>query len=151
MVHDNVLDLNLIRSPKNPDPDADQGIHKFTYSFLPHNGDLVNSEVIKASNILNQPPIMFDNVKSEVTMPISLTGDNLELSVLKKSEKDKELIIRVNETHGKYSSGILKVNGKIHECDMMEWNNINNKFNGKSQIKFELSPFEIRTFRIVDN
>jgi len=151
MVHDNVLDLNLIRSPKNPDPDADQGIHKFTYSFLPHNGDLVNSEVIKASNILNQPPIMFDNVKSEVTMPISLTGDNLELSVLKKSEKDKELIIRVNETHGKYSSGILKVNGKIHECDMMEWNNINNKFNGKSQIKIELSPFEIRTFRIVDN
>ena len=33
MVHDNILDLNLLRSPSNPDPDADEGSHTFTYSL----------------------------------------------------------------------------------------------------------------------
>ena len=35
MVHDNILDLNLLRSPSNPDPDADEGSHAFTYSVFP--------------------------------------------------------------------------------------------------------------------
>ena len=34
MVLDNILDLNLLRSPSNPDPDADLGDHEFTYSLL---------------------------------------------------------------------------------------------------------------------
>ncbi|MHC4874276.1 MAG: alpha-mannosidase, partial [Planctomycetota bacterium] len=35
-VKKNILDLNLLRSSTDPDPDADQGHHEFTYVLLPH-------------------------------------------------------------------------------------------------------------------
>ncbi len=54
MIHNNILDLNLLRSPNNPDPDADQGQHQFTYSILPHNQNFIQSDVIAESSILNQ-------------------------------------------------------------------------------------------------
>ena len=151
MIHDNVIDLNLLRSPKNPDPDADQGLHNFTYSLFPHNGDLINSNVIETSTKLNQSPLMFDGVKTNISMPVSLTGENIELSVLKKAEKDNDLIVRIYETHGKHASGKLNVRGSIDECDMMEWKKVNNNSNGKSQIKIKLKPFEIKTYRIKPN
>jgi alpha-mannosidase len=148
MVHDNTIDLNLLRAPKNPDPDADQGIHHFTYSFLPHSGDLINSNVINESTKLNQSPIMFDKVRANVSMPISLKGDNIELSVLKKAEKENDLIVRVYETHGTHTKGKLSTKGHISECDMMEWDKVNRKSFKKSDINFKLAPFEIKTFRV---
>ena len=50
-VLNNVIDLNLLRSPTAPDPDADQGRHEFTYSLLPHSGDLIHSDVIKEAGM----------------------------------------------------------------------------------------------------
>ena len=45
-IHGNTLDLNLLRSPADPDPEADRHVHTFTYSFLPHRGTLVDSSVM---------------------------------------------------------------------------------------------------------
>jgi len=148
MVHDNVIDLNLLRAPKNPDPDADQGLHTFTYSLLPHTGDLINSNVIEASTKLNQAPLMFDGFKTKISMPVSLKGENIELSVLKKAEKNNDLIVRVYETHGTHTKGKLSTKGQISECDMMEWNKVNRKSFKKSDFNFKLTPFEIKTFRV---
>ena len=53
MVYDNMLDLNLLRSPSNPDPDADIGEHQFIYSLLPHKNNLIRSDVIIESKYLN--------------------------------------------------------------------------------------------------
>ena len=84
-------------------------------------------------------------------MVVSLTAENIELSVLKKAEKDNDLIVRIYETHGKHASGKLNVRGSIDECDMMEWKKVNNNSNGESQIKIKLTPFEIKTYRIKPN
>jgi len=150
MVHDNILDLNLLRSPNNPDPDADQGKHQFVYSFFPHKHDLIRSDVIQESTCLNQPPLCFDGVRSDTEIPIQLEGDGLELTVLKKSEKeDGSLIIRIVETNGRESSGILKHYGELVECDLMEWNEIGEKMNVNGEAKIKLSPFEIKTYKIV--
>ena len=35
----NLLRLTLLRSPVEPDPNADRGHHHFTYSLYPHGGD----------------------------------------------------------------------------------------------------------------
>ncbi len=37
-IQDNVMRLSLLRSPTMPDPEADQGEHRFAYSLLPHAG-----------------------------------------------------------------------------------------------------------------
>ena len=53
MVHDNILDLNLLRSPTNPDPDADEGSHAFTYSIFPHQHDFIHSEVLMELSLIH--------------------------------------------------------------------------------------------------
>ena len=63
MVHDNLLDLTLLRSPSNPDPDADIGEHEFTYSLLPHKYDLIRSAVIIESTC---PPGTTIKIKNKI-------------------------------------------------------------------------------------
>jgi len=148
MVHDNILDLNLLRSPSNPDPDADEGLHTFTYSILPHQNNLIHSEVMIESSRLNQLPILFEGVCSEMDIPIKLMGEGLELSVIKKAEKEDQLIIRIVETHGRKSNGSIKLKGIITECDLMEWDDIDSPVNIDGEYKVSLSPFEIRTYKL---
>ena len=45
-----VLRLTLIKSSTMPDPEADQGLHRFTYALLPHSGDW-RSEVDTRKNL----------------------------------------------------------------------------------------------------
>ena len=116
MVHDNLLDLNLLRSPTNPDPDADKGSHSFTYSLFPHKDSLIHSDVINEASCLNQNPILFDGVSGKPKIPVVLNGEGLELSVLKKAEKEDAWIIRIIETHGRVSSGSFELSGEIVEC-----------------------------------
>ena len=148
-VKDNILDLNLLRSSNNPDPDADQGKHQFTYSIFPHEHDLIRSNVISEATCLNQIPIVFNGVKSNNSLPVRLNGNGLELTVLKKGETEDYLIIRIVETSGRNSTGSLKLNGTLTECDLMEWNDMGSQTNVEGSMPLSFSPFEIKTFKFV--
>lgn len=147
MVLDNILDLNLLRSPSNPDPDADLGIHTFTYSLLPHKNDLIRSNVISEASCLNQKPLLFEGYSSDAKIPVNLSGKGIELSVLKKAEKEDVWILRIVETDGRRSSGLLSFEGSVVECDLMEWNNISKERTIKKEMPLSLKPFEIKTFK----
>ena len=80
-------------------------------------------------------------------MPVRLEGNGLELSVLKKAEKENELILRIVETLGRKSNGCLLLKGVISESDLMEWEKIGEKIHVDKSIKINFKPFEIKTFR----
>ena len=118
-VFDNTMDLNLLRSPNNPDADADLGDHSFTYSFYPHEYDLIRSDVIKESTKLNHPPLLFNGVKNiKSKSPINFEGEGIEISAIKKSEQNSEIIFRAVETLGRTSKGKIYYNGKITETNL---------------------------------
>ena len=127
-VHGSTLDLNLLRSPKYPDFNADIGRHEFTYSFLPHQGQLTESTVIAEAAALNSIPLLFNGCKrGSVELPCRLSSGGISLEALKKAEKEDCLVIRLVETQGKTSSGILYFAGnikRIAETDMLEWENL---------------------------
>src|SRR5436305_14142950 len=54
-IHDSVMRLSLLRGPTHPDPNADQGLHQFTYTLMPHPGDWREAGVIEAAEDLNAP------------------------------------------------------------------------------------------------
>jgi len=54
-IKDNVMRLTLIKSGIDPDPEADQGRHVFTYSLLPHAGGWREGDVTRAAYELNWP------------------------------------------------------------------------------------------------
>ena len=147
-IFDKTVDLNLLRSPNNPDPDADLGEHSFTYSFYPHEHDLIRSNVIEESTRLNQPPLLFDHLKNiESKSPINFEGEGIEISAIKKSEENNEIIIRAVETLGKTSKGKIYFNGKITETNLMERRNLKPALRVKNSSTLTLKPFEIKTYK----
>lgn len=148
MVLDNILDLNLLRSPSNPDPDADLGDHEFTFSLLPHTNDLIRSNVISESSCLNQEPLLFQGFKSDNQIPVKISGKGVELTVLKKAEKEESWVFRIVETHGRISNASLFFSGKVVECNLMEWENSSDETVIENEMKLELKPFEIKTYKL---
>ena len=147
-VLDNVIDLNLLRSPNNPDADADLGEHSFIYSFYPHQNDLIRSDVIQESTILNHPPLLFNGVKNNNSKSlINFDGKGIEITAIKKSEQSNEIIFRAVETLGKTSKGKIYFNGKVAETNLMERRNLKPAKNVNGSLAIELKPFEIKTFR----
>ena len=149
-VLENVIDLNLLRAPTYPDPDADWGEHKFTYSLLPHRGELISSDVQEQAIQLNQPPAIFAGFAlGETSIPLTVEGEGVSLEVLKKAEKEDCLIVRLVERLGSETTAKVKLtdqNAALVETDMLEWNEIATL--GKGQIEIPMNPFEIRTFKI---
>lgn len=147
---DNTMDLNLLRSPTNPDPDADQGNHTFTYSLLPHEGPFLDSQVIAESIQLNHPPLCFAGHKmAKLSLPVTVSGHGVALEALKKAEKNDDLIVRVVEQYGKETSATIELespDATLVEVDLMEWNEL--QVFGKQTAVIPMRPFEIRTFAI---
>jgi len=151
-VYKNVIDLNLLRSPTEPDPIADQGHHEFTYSFLPHAGTLVDSDVIKEAAMLNTRPVIFENLAANSTTlsPVILNADGISLEVVKRAEKGGSIILRLVETKGCYSAGTMEVIDKkanLTETDILEWND-SEIIDSAQPVDLKFQPFEIRTYRL---
>ncbi len=148
---DNVIDLNLLRSPTNPDPDADVGMQEFTYSLLPHKGHLTESDVMSEAAMLNMAPTVFNNCwKPKFKVPCTLESEGISLEVLKKAEKENCHVIRLVETKGHTSKGILKVNlpkAKLVETNLLEWTDGRSASCSKP-VEITMKPFEIRTYKI---
>ncbi len=151
-VHDNVIDLDLLRSPTYPDPDADQGEHRFTYSLLPHTGDLIRSDVIAGAAQLNQPVLVVSGMRTEALhVPVRVEGDGVSLEVLKEAEKEDCLILRIVERLGRHSGCELhadSTSARLVETDLMEWRDSDTEILCNEPVELRFEPFEIRTFKL---
>ncbi len=146
------ISLNLLRSPVHPDPDADQGSHRFTYSLLPHKDDLRDSRVFAEAVNLNQPPLVFAGRSSKETalmLPAHVEGDGVVFEAMKKAERGEAWVLRVWECRGCRAEATLTVAGKArcHETDLMERDQQEVKLEGGSA-RIVLRPFDVRTFKV---
>ena len=145
------LDLCLLRSPKYPDWNADQGLQVFTYAYLPHIGSLTESNVWSEAVQLNRAPLLFADRAASVAAPFSVSGGSVSLEVVKKAEKGDELVIRLVETSGSAATALLHTsltNVKLVETNLIEWEDFKSSefHNGIAELSFK--PFEIRTFKV---
>jgi alpha-mannosidase len=152
-IKDNVLDLALLRSPRFPDAKADIGKHTFTYSFLPHSGNLVESSVMREAAVLNREVSIFDGMTPGNAEPFCrwLEGENISLEVVKKAEKADCRVIRMVETAGRRSKGKIcwrNKDVKVWETNLIEWENGKAAEISDGIQEIELKPFEIKTFMV---
>ncbi|MBJ6359924.1 alpha-mannosidase [Paenibacillus sp. GCM10012307] len=155
-----VLDLNLLRSPNYPDPEADRAEHEFTYSLYPHAGDHVQAEVYKRGYELNVPLRTVDirrdaevpaEVSAQESVPpaFSLDHPHIMIEAIKKAEDNGDIIVRLYETAGAKASAAVHTSLPVSEVwltDLMENKRDRiDKLDGKVQLGFK--PFEIRTLR----
>ena len=148
-VHNNILDLNLLRSPTHPDPTADIGTHTFTYSFLPHKGNHTESDVIQQGMLLNEKIRLYNGFKAGILqVPVEISGEGISMEVLKRGEKCSNVVIRVVEQKGKHAEGITTIkeaDAVLEERNLLE-REIKHKVTLRNGESFTLKPFEIKTF-----
>ena len=146
-----VLDLNLLRAPTHPDPDADLGHQVFTYALLPHDGPLLDAPVMHEAAMLNQPPVRFDGraARPGTALPCTLDADGISLEVLKKAEREACLVLRLVETRGCRSTGTLHLpaDAVLVATGLMEWDD-GAVVAGQPAVPVTLAPFEIRTYKL---
>jgi alpha-mannosidase len=154
-VHDNVLRLTLLRAPKAPDPDADMGTHRFTYSLLPHRGDVTNSGVPLAGYDLNVPlrtralPVR-EGVLAQTHSFFRVDKHNLVIESVKRAEDGDGIIIRLYEAFRQRGTARLILNGLCSRCtrtDLLERDQDEIPVQGGA-IELPFRPFEIITLRL---
>lgn len=152
-VFHNQLDLNLLRSPSWPDANADRCTHEFSYAFLPHTGNLINSQVMSEAAQFNRAPLIFDNYKTTLEnekFPIFLEGPNASMEVLKRAEKSDDIIVRIVEKAHLNTLATLNLDAKsrVYVTNLIEWSQEEELINLDGKVELKLSPFEIKTLKI---
>jgi len=96
-----VLGISLLRSPLYPDPLADEGEHRFTYSIYPHPGDWTAAGVTREAFALNSPLVpVRGGGAPESSAFVEAEGLELALAGFKRSEDGEAVVLRLYEPHG---------------------------------------------------
>ena len=102
----NVLRLSLLRSPTWPDPEADRGRHRFSYSLYPHAGDWKQALTVRRGYDFNYPLQAMQVESHEGSLAsrhsfVDVSGDHVVLTALKKAEDSNALLLRFYEWAGR--------------------------------------------------
>lgn len=104
-IRGNVMRLSLLKSPVSPDPEADQGMHAFSYALLPHLGDWRTGQTVRHAYLFNMPAsAQLVQPRSDGTAPESFSFARCErpgcvLETVKPAENGDGLIVRGYDAH----------------------------------------------------
>ena len=158
-IWDNVLDIDLLRSQMCPCEDGDKGVHTFTYSILPHAGNVINGGVVRAGCELNMPLLALKAPKNGGrTLPardVLAFADqpNVLIDAVKRAEDTDGYILRLYEAGGKRTRAHITLNGLRAEglTDLLERpvSEEEAKFTADaSGFALDFHPFEVHTVLI---
>lgn len=149
----NEMTLTLIKCGTYPNPEADQGLHEFTYSIYPHKDDFKKGGTVNESYLLNRP---FELAMSEGSgeLPscyslIECDAENVVVETVKEAENGNGIVVRMYENWNKKTNATLKLGfdaKKISISDMLE-NPIEEIGRGNT-VNVKLKNFEILTLLI---
>jgi alpha-mannosidase len=156
-IHENVVRLTLLKSGIFPDPDADQGLHHFTYSLLPHSGDWREGQTVQHGYELNVPVVCVAGPGESLARKGRSSASFLQLDcthviveTVKPAEDGDGLIVRLYEAHNQRGQATLTFATSlvsVHECNLLE-QPIKDVRCQANSFSFQVRPFEIKTFRI---
>jgi alpha-mannosidase len=158
-IHDNVMRLTLLKSGIMPDPNADQGLHRFTYSLLPHQGDWREAQVVRRAYELNAPILSVtgsasaragESESAASTSFMHTDCPHVVLETAKPAEDGDGVIVRLYEAHNQRGHGAITFATPIlsaQECNLLEAPRADAPYHGNT-LHFYVSPFEIKTFRV---
>ncbi len=139
------IGLTVLRSPIYAhhmpfEPDAaaeytfiDQGVQRFHYTMLPHDAGWEEAGAVQRAAELNQRPVVLVATTHPGELPqvdsyLSVEPENLVVAVVKQAEDNDDLVLRVIETAGTSTKGVIR---------LPHWNRT---------IEAEFNPSEIKTF-----
>lgn len=155
-IEDNVMKISLLKSATWPNPEADRGINKFTYSLYPHKGGYEEGGTVKEAYLLNMPlePEKVAAANGSISDCWSLASSNKEnvvVETVKKAEEGNSVIVRAYEAYNRKEKAEITVGfdfKEVYICDLMENNIEKLAANGRS-VSIKLKNYEIVTLKFI--
>lgn len=147
------LDITLLRSPADVDPEADLHKHNFKYAYYPHIGDLSYSDTLQKAHNLNSDPLIYqisNNDRVKDTSFFSIEGKNVKIDTLKFSDLDNSLILRCYETMGTSVKANIKSAFEMKKaqlCNLLE-DYQDDLAIKENSIDLSFKPFELKTIKL---
>jgi alpha-mannosidase len=153
---DNVLRLTLLRSPVDPDPDADRGHQHFAYSLYPHAGTWRSALSVRHGFDFNYKLSALQVEAHTGELPhehsfVSIEPSNLALTAMKESEDGKSLVLRFYEWAGKQTTARINVPvgaTRATAANLMEQDQGAALQIDGNQVLFPVTPYSINTLRL---
>ncbi len=154
-IHDGVMQLSLFKCGTDPNPEADQGEHRFVYSLYPHVGTLAESDVAKQAYLLNAPLTAYAACGNQNHIPasyslLSLDRDHVLCETVKEAEEGDDLILRLYEYKNMKDRVTVTLGfdaESVTLCDMLELPEKEIALSGRS-FTLPISAFEVLTLRV---
>ncbi|MDO5322404.1 MAG: glycoside hydrolase family 38 C-terminal domain-containing protein [Clostridia bacterium] len=142
--------LTLLRASTSPDLHADQGEHRFTYSYYLWDGPFAQCDVVRAGYELNVPVTVADGAAEDFSL-LSVDAPNVIVETVKAAEDGSgDIIIRMYESKHASCDAVLALNlpaASVQLCDMLE--NLREELPVEDgRIRLSFRPFEVKTLRL---
>ena len=155
-IHDGVIQLSLLRGPVVPDPEADQGMHRFTYALAPHKGTLQESDTLRLAYELNRPMTVQNAAGAKTTVPESFSvaecdAENVVLDTVKPEEDGNGTILRFYEAGDRRTKATVTLGIPARRavlCDLLE-REIGDIPLKNGTFTYTFGNFEIVTIKII--
>jgi alpha-mannosidase len=165
-IHGNLIRLTLLRSPTEPDPDADLGEHRFAYSLLPHEGTW-NEFTVSQAYALNDPLIVWSPMPGRTIDEGPRTGGNgtaahhpsfirvdpanMVIETIKQAQDGQGLIVRLYESQRQRGKVTLATAFPLDEAwrtNLLEENQERLEVE-EHGLRFSIKPYQIVTLRLM--
>ena len=142
----------MLRSTSFPANYPDKGTHQFTYSLLPHEESWDRAEVVQAGIELNAEKHTVSVIgRGKLIEGLATCNNkNVIIDTVKMAETGNGVMLRLYEANGTGGNAELSFGRKVRsvrEVDLVE-REIGDVALEENKIRFEVTPYEIRTFII---
>jgi alpha-mannosidase len=139
--------LSLVRAPRIPDPEADQGRHRFTYALLP---DATIEDAVAEGYALNLP-LRVAEAAGAPAPAVSVEGEGVTVEAVKLADDASgDVVVRLYESRGGRAQGVLRTGFPLAGAqitDLLERPTEDADI-ADGGVSVTLRPFQILTLRL---
>ncbi len=152
-IDENSMALTLLKSSTYPNPDADQEVHRFAYSLMPHAEGWREAGTTEMAYQFNIPVTVCPGAGGgggALPTFAKVDAPNILIETVKQTQDGNGVVIRLYECHGRRTNAALALGFKPNSamvCNILEEKLEDAAVNGR-QIDFTLKPYEIKSFRV---
>lgn len=147
------LGVSLIKSATDPYPEADQGVHRFSYAIYCHEGDWKQGETAQKAGYFNTPCFVFRQKEDNLPVNawVACSEENIILDTVKFAEDEDGFILRAYEQHNRRTTARLVFQNNLASvklCNLLENPESEVALINANTIEVTFLPYEIHTLKL---
>ncbi|WP_181801954.1 alpha-mannosidase [Streptomyces shenzhenensis] len=140
--------VSLLRAPRFPDPETDQGVHRFRHALVPGAGI---ADAVREGWRINLPERRVTGAR-EVAPLVTVDNEAVVITAVKLADDGSgDVVVRFHEAHGGRARATLTAGfeiGSVTVTDLLERPLPDEAVHVGNGIRLRLRPFELKTLRL---